>query len=520
MSDAPSNSATSITAVAPNAAARNRRLILLTYLLGILLYGLTCAPGVLWQDSAMFQHRVWFGDLHGESGLPLAHPLYIWLARGFTILFPLGDFAWRVNLFSAMCSAATLAVSMRLLLNVTRCAISSCIGVVTLAVSHTFWTHAAIAEVYNLYALGLMVELWCVERCLSTRQWRWLAWGVFACGLNLSNHLLALLHGPAYAMLVIWGLRNRILNWKRFAALVIAFLIGMLPYTALIVENIAGGQHVVEALKEAVVGPGERSSKVLEVGISLVRQGKRAAEYFAMNFPTPLALLIPFGIVFLEKLPNLRVFWWFLLLVFGVDFVFAFRYPVPDQFVFFTPCYVILALLIGIGAAWIVQSFKNSAVGIGMAALAFLPVGAYAMAPSMLRSLRIDLGIKRDIPYRDSARYFIQPWKCGENSAQGFGEEALKTAGPDGLLYADTTIKNVLVYLRDVEGIEQGVTLTTGHDTIPRQPRIDRTPEDVEPFVAAGRAFICTNVEAYVPKWMRERWRLEPEGIIFRIVPR
>ena len=70
-------------------------------LLAGLLYLLTLAPGVFWQDSAMFQTRVWHTDLTGQLGLALSHPLYIVLCRAFTQI-PLGDFAWRVNLFSAL----------------------------------------------------------------------------------------------------------------------------------------------------------------------------------------------------------------------------------------------------------------------------------------------------------------------------------------------------------------------------------------------------------------------------------
>ena len=33
------------------------------------LYVLTCAPGPLWQDSGLFQYRIWHNDIEGKLGL-------------------------------------------------------------------------------------------------------------------------------------------------------------------------------------------------------------------------------------------------------------------------------------------------------------------------------------------------------------------------------------------------------------------------------------------------------------------
>ena len=62
-------------------ARQHNRLVTAAAIAGLLFYGWTCAPGVLWQDSAMFQFRVWHVDLRGDLGLVLAHPLYVLLAK-------------------------------------------------------------------------------------------------------------------------------------------------------------------------------------------------------------------------------------------------------------------------------------------------------------------------------------------------------------------------------------------------------------------------------------------------------
>ncbi|MBX3395365.1 MAG: DUF2723 domain-containing protein [Phycisphaerae bacterium] len=507
------------------------------FIAGAILYGLTCAPGLLWQDSAMFQHRVWFADHLGDSGLPLAHPLYIWLAKTFTLLIPFGDFAWRVNLFSAFVGAASLAVMMHLLINLTRSITVGVIGTIALAVSHTFWTHSVIAEVYNLYALGLLLELWFVQRFLVTNRACWLYSAIFVNGLSVSNHLLALLHAPAYVVLIVSALRSRELSPRQLVPAVVAFVIGSLPYTLLIMDDLATGRGALLVLKESLVGPPDRSQRVLATTFSLARQIVRSVQYFVMNFPTPLLALAPIGFWNLWRRAGNRRFGVFATLIFVVDFVFAFRYLVPDQFVFFTPCYVITALAIASGSIALARGERlnrddraevtaysdvtfKPAIRFMLTAFALMPVAIYVLAPFALDRFKIDIGAKRDIPYRDTLRYFIQPWKNGETSATRFAEAAFAIAQPDGLIYADTTIKNVLVYYRDIVGRYPGVTLTTGHDTIPLPPVIDRTPEAVEPFVLAGKAFVCSDLPDYVPLWMRERFRLIPSGILFRIVPR
>ncbi len=62
------------------------------------LYLRTLAPGLLWGDSAEFQFAAWLGGFAHPTG----YPLYLMLGWLWTHLLPLGDPAWRMNLFSAL----------------------------------------------------------------------------------------------------------------------------------------------------------------------------------------------------------------------------------------------------------------------------------------------------------------------------------------------------------------------------------------------------------------------------------
>jgi len=113
------------------------------FIISLSLYLRTLTPGLLHGDSGEFQTLAYLlGHTH-----PTGYPVYLVLAKLATLL-PLRDVAYRVNLFSALMAALTVAgvyLSGRLLVNYWVLAL---IGAMALAISPTFWSQAIIAEVY------------------------------------------------------------------------------------------------------------------------------------------------------------------------------------------------------------------------------------------------------------------------------------------------------------------------------------------------------------------------------------
>ena len=463
----------------------------------------------------MFQFRVWHGDVAGIQGLPLAHPLYILLARAFCWL-PLGPFAFRVNLFSGVCAAVALGILADLLYSLTRSKWSAVCGAVLLGVSHTFWMHAVIAEVYSLYALALLGELWLVERFCLTRRRVWLFAALFLNGLNLSNHLLAILHWPAYVGIIIWAVRARALTLRWLPLLPLIVLFGGLQYLALVAAKILAGRPIGSTLTEALVGPPERAEVVLTHSFSLAEQLVKAVQYFTLNFPTPLVILAPIGFWAACRHAALRRMALFAGGIFLVGFVFAFRYRVPDQFVFYFPCYVTFALF----AALAIPSVARSrSLQVMCLIFALLPAGVYEIAPKLARDRGLALGQNRHLPYRDPYSFFLRPRKNGDGGAERFAREALATAAPKGLLIGDATILNAIIYVRDVLGVCHGVAVGATADVRPAAPVVRRLrPETIGPFVWQGTAFSCTDAPAYLPPWFGQVYDLSPVGVVYRIV--
>jgi hypothetical protein len=451
---------------------------------GLLLYYFTAMPSVGWMDSAMFQFRTWHNDLAGELGLVLAHPLYIVLTRACTFI-PIGDFAFRVNLCSVFCGAFSLGFCASLLWRLTRSTLAAAVGTLVLAVSHTFWTHSVIAEVYNLYALGLLIELWLLHHFFSDHNPKWFVLAVFVTGVSFSNHALVLLHGPAYVGVLVWAFYHRILGVRHLLYCTVAFLLGSSIYLGVIGAAIAHGQPALEAFREAFVGSPKRAQHVLRLNFPWVQQLGRAVMYFGMNFPTPLVLLAPVGFWQAWKDRQRRWFVLFASCVFVVNFFFAIRYLVPDQYVFYTPGYVVLALFVGLGVPYVMRPSHLKTIVFIL--LALLPALAYEVGPPLLRKYHISFGMRREIPFRDNYRYFLRPRKNGDYSAYQYCVAAMDEAGAGNLLIADETIKNSLAYVRDVMGVDPEVILPYGQDCRPGQPAIELSPESVAPFVEQGR---------------------------------
>lgn len=74
------------------------------FLAGFYAYTATLAPTVLEGDAALFQYTP---AVLGVT-YPTGYPLYILLGKLWLTIFPFGEIAWRMNLFSALCSAAAL----------------------------------------------------------------------------------------------------------------------------------------------------------------------------------------------------------------------------------------------------------------------------------------------------------------------------------------------------------------------------------------------------------------------------
>ena len=165
------------------------------------IYSATLAPSVTWWDSGELIAAV--------HSLGIPHPpgtaLYVIAANVWAMLtFPL-DYAVRVNLLSAVATAAAVALLGSMLARWTRDNVSALAAAICAGAASTVWRSANEAEVYALALLASVAILWAADRAGAGEPgsgWRWVLLCAYACGLAYSLHLSALVAVPAAMMLI------------------------------------------------------------------------------------------------------------------------------------------------------------------------------------------------------------------------------------------------------------------------------------------------------------------------------
>src|SRR5512136_2315458 len=217
--------------LAPTCSVSRRETILdalLASALGLGSFGLylaTLAPTVLFADGGEFQFAPYIlGIVH-----PTGYPLFLLLGWAWSHLLPIGEVAYRMNLFSAWWAAWAVGLSYLVAMCVVRRAapaadplstrLAAATAAATFAVGRTFWGEAVIAEVYSFNAFFVALVLWLLFRVAEAPERTPLAPGYVssfaqrslalaaAYGLSLTHHVTMALLLPGIAVF-IW-LTNR-----------------------------------------------------------------------------------------------------------------------------------------------------------------------------------------------------------------------------------------------------------------------------------------------------------------------
>lgn len=412
------------------------------------LYVATCAPGPLWQDSGMYQYRIWHNDIEGRLGLALSHPLYHLI--GIVVKhIPLGEFAYRINLISAVAAAFTIANLFLLLRLWLKKNLPAIFAAVTLALSHTLWRHAVIAEDYTLYTALLLAELLMLLQYVKTKRMVYLyLMGLFN-GLAIANHMWAAIAFTCYVVFLAALLIQKQIRLRHLGIIVGLWVIGASPYEYLVVKNIFENGFW-PALVSALFG-NEWRGDVLNMRLSagLIKENLIFLTY---NFPTPNCLLFFAGLYGLKKVSPGRGFKNVLLALLILFFAFAFRYTVPDRYAFFIPFYCLVSILIGVGFNSLITSPNRNILRWIVLALALLPVPTYIIAPVVAQRMQFNLPTRADVPYRNDYKWFLRPWRTGYSGAEKFADEVFKELDPGAVVYADNTMVYPLLYMQEVKG--------------------------------------------------------------------
>lgn len=129
-------------------------------------------------------------------------PLYVMLARAWTLALPFAGVALATNLFSAACTAAAGGALAAFIARATGSRAMALAGALCAGGMFTVWSSATESEVYASVLLLVMLTLLGAERAGRTRDARWRIAAAYAIALAVPLHLSALVAAPAAVLLV------------------------------------------------------------------------------------------------------------------------------------------------------------------------------------------------------------------------------------------------------------------------------------------------------------------------------
>ena len=477
-----------------------------------LLYAFTCAPTVLWQDSGIFIYRIWNNNIEGSLGLALSHPLYIMLGQ-IAKFIPFGELAYKINLISAISAAAAVANLFLLLKLLTGKNLPALIGASSLAVSWTFWRHAVIAETYCLFAAQMLAELVLLLQYTKTKKLKYLYFlGLFN-GLTIANHMLGVIGLACYGIFLIILLTKKQITVRNFLTFILMWIIGALPYEYLIIKNFVLTGDILGTLSSAAFGILWKKD-VLQTTISK----KIILEdiiFILYSFPTLNFILFFFGLWAMLKAKTDKSFTSIVIAMLALYFLFAFRYTVADRYAFFIPFYCLVAFAIGTGADVTLKKYGNKLFYLLMLfVLTAIPV--YYVTPDIAKKYYKALAQRRQRPYRDEYRYFLQPWKQNDRGAERFAREVLQTVEENAVIYAYGTDVTTILYVQEIQGVRPDVRVVSEYYSSKNAPAL--TEDTIERLMENSAVYVVSPFPGYCPQFLLEQYKFKQVGILWKVV--
>ncbi|MFH1193390.1 MAG: DUF2723 domain-containing protein [bacterium] len=157
-------------------------------------------------------------------GHPTGFPTYIILAKLFSYLLPWLEFAYRLNIFSALVSSATIVIFLFILRKLEIGYLASLAALFSLSFAYTFWLHAEMVQVYSLTAFFIALTILIVLYWLETRKNIYFYLLAIISGIGTGTHLTFLLIFP-FIFIFIFARDKKLITAKRLFLFFITFLV-------------------------------------------------------------------------------------------------------------------------------------------------------------------------------------------------------------------------------------------------------------------------------------------------------
>jgi hypothetical protein len=416
------------------------------------LYAVFLCQSVFWGDSAQFAIRA--AELQLEPGAR-AYPLFRflgWLAGRLT-----GDPALGANSVSALFAGATAGLVFLVVSRFSRGIAAPLAAASALALSHTCWSYALVAEVYSLHTFLLVLGVLLAYGSAPAGPRAQTGLGVLT-GLSLLHHRLFLFSAP---VLFFWGVLSQPAGSRRtaFRRAALGALLGALPFLLIcgvdLADTLSQGETGFHAwLADVLTGGSVNIDHMLGTQTKdLTQTFLYLGKWVFFNLPGAAILLALLG--FLDRRVRTRGMTLLLALLAAANLIFPLRYGwTGDQYAFLTPLYPLLAVACGLGVEGLRRRWGNLAARVALIAVVLCPLGLYgAMA---WRASRTQSMPKLTV---DAERGFFWPPHHGEPGPGEWCRLRMERLPARAALFAEWGDGMVYLYLQRVEGLRPDVLL-------------------------------------------------------------
>lgn len=423
---------------------------LAAFLVPFLIYQLTLAPSIVTLDSAELTTTAVTLGISRSTG----YPLYTLLGHLFSYL-PVGDAAFRINLFSALMGAFTILLIDKIFQHLKVNTLVSFGAVGLLAFSPYFWSLSLVAEVYTLNTALISGALLATFCWIEKPDKRRLAVTGLLLGLGLAHHGSFALVLPGLLFLAAASQPQVFFKPRSLLVLFSTIAVGLLFYLYLPIRFAMN-----PAFNYAGYFDGLGNFHPVDLttlwGLWWLVSGRTfatsmfaySANGLAAQFQLFLSQIIPgfffigIGPAVIGILTSFKRSWQLgaaLFAMFSFCAFFYIDYDLADKATMFLPCYIVMCLWIGLGYQTLLDWVKKSlSSDVQYSTL-------QRIIPNALQMLMISAAII----------FCLQNWsgvdRSQDWSARQRGENLLRTLKPGAVVVGYWDSIPVLQYLTLVE---------------------------------------------------------------------
>lgn len=480
---------------------------LVTFALSLALYLQTLAPSIGFSDWG----EMTIAPVRLDVAHPTGYPLFILLGKLWSLL-PIGSVAYRMNLLSAVTSAAAAAMVPVIAGRLGVRAVLGAIAGLGLTVSGALWDVSNLSEANGLHLWLMAIAVWLALRWRDERRPRDLLAGSLLLGLAASNHILTVTVALVIVPWALWiGRRDLIARPILVPAGIALGALGLLPYAFIPIRAALGPKDVYGFLTTwdgfyRVVSGSDFHSEMHFTSVDSLTQAWRFLPDLAAMVQQEASLaFLALGVVgafaLVRRDPAAGVLT-VLLAAANVYFFVSYRH---DLTYFLLLTWLMLAVWSAVAMEEVV---RHVPVGLRDAQVLFLLVPLVAVGPNF-------------------NRYDLSTLHTGDEMIQ----TVLAQLPRNAVLFTYWDIGTALEYGQCVEGLRPDVSVITPNDTVSYRPCHDIPLADVP---TSGRPVYALVVQDYeldrfrtqytftqvatirlpygtqIPTYDRPLWRLDP----------